>query len=707
MSTFANLIGSYVDVRSFAPPGFPRDGQPTHDWQPYIQAAVDYLIAQPVPGDSSPFGQVATLYLSPGDYYISAPIRIVRKVANAQNNPPKYEYMFCSLRLIGDGSAQAAEGLSRIRTNAPDIPAILIQAGIGVVLEHLNILGPNQWTAATNPAIVQAGSTMDAMFGPSGEDALYLYNAGNPGAAIRNSRYSPSAGIAIDPFPTSIAPIDGGYPALASEYLRCVSRGSSAVQICDCWISGFAVGIGISLSGDLLQQNCENISIVDTTIANTYAAIAVGQDQSRNITLRNLDISGSKIGVTCIDYGKGTAPCPSLWGGNVDYAKYLFRTFSFGGGAVIDSVYTELVVSIGLLGGSTNCDPIVFNGCAFNFYATPVVDQSATIPYPTRYPAPGYRLLNMTTATFQGCSFTLGVSKPVNQVAVIVNTEPMWIQNLKNLSFRTCIFYSYPAAYTEGGTTKYIDHPPFWINSYPDRVTFDNCNVSDAYVGSYGGATYSQVNPVRDMNVVINTPMLPGTLYFAVTTMAESLRWVSNGIPFVPLGTVPVTVNSDGSATFTTTNTAALHTGDLIRTMTQYNTPFQGTPWAGDVVEVILGHVRSIDTGTGKVTIEYAPDFVPTGTATHTLYMQYLPRVHLPGTATVQNATTVMVSNGTYWKPNNRIIVSNGTMTPPGTYVTAVNGNDLTLSAPLVGWQANTPYRVYDADIRELSNTKL
>jgi hypothetical protein len=106
---------------------------------------------------------------------------------------------------------------------------------------------------------------------------------------------------------------------------------------------------------------------------------------------------------------------------------------------------------------------------------------------------------------------------------------------------------------------------------------------------------------------------------------------------------------------------------------------------------LILGHVRSIDTGTGNVTIEYAPDFVPTGTATHTLYMQYLPRVHLPGTATVQNATTVMVSNGTYWKPNNRIIVSNGTMTPPGTYVTAVNGNDLTLSAPLVGWQANTP----------------
>src|SRR3954468_15492076 len=72
--TFPNLVGPWVDVRSFAPPETPRDGNAP--WHAYIQAAVDYLI-----GLSIPQGPVGTLYFPPGRYRIDQPI-LISKVYN-------------------------------------------------------------------------------------------------------------------------------------------------------------------------------------------------------------------------------------------------------------------------------------------------------------------------------------------------------------------------------------------------------------------------------------------------------------------------------------------------------------------------------------------------------------------------------------------------------------------------------------------------
>src|SRR5262245_39587767 len=81
-----NLIGPWVDVRSFAPPNKPRGpvdcDQDPHDqwnWTDAIQNAVNYLVARSIGVDHDKGYEgtnVGTLYLPPGIYRITRPIEI-------------------------------------------------------------------------------------------------------------------------------------------------------------------------------------------------------------------------------------------------------------------------------------------------------------------------------------------------------------------------------------------------------------------------------------------------------------------------------------------------------------------------------------------------------------------------------------------------------------------------------------------------------
>jgi len=71
-----NEYGHWLDVRSFAPPDYPRDG--IADWYPYLQSAVDYIVGQSL---NTNIGlatgiESGTLYLPPGIYKISQSIQV-------------------------------------------------------------------------------------------------------------------------------------------------------------------------------------------------------------------------------------------------------------------------------------------------------------------------------------------------------------------------------------------------------------------------------------------------------------------------------------------------------------------------------------------------------------------------------------------------------------------------------------------------------
>jgi hypothetical protein len=91
----SNLVGPWVDVRSFAPLETPRDG--SAPWHEYIQAAVDYLIELTL--EATPPGPVGTLGFPPGKYRIDQPIRITRTHNGV--------YAFCSINIVGDAPRSA------------------------------------------------------------------------------------------------------------------------------------------------------------------------------------------------------------------------------------------------------------------------------------------------------------------------------------------------------------------------------------------------------------------------------------------------------------------------------------------------------------------------------------------------------------------------------------------------------------------------
>jgi hypothetical protein len=215
----------------------------------------------------------------------------------------------------------------------PDKPAIIIQCGRAVRIENLAITGKNTWVS-------QQTVTLDTLY----DDSSFL-----AAGVTDNSRHAPYAGICIDPF-CSPKPADS-YPGLDAFYIPSGSggSGSSSISIERCFIHGFVVGIAISPNG--ITQNAENIAIDACTISSTKSSIAICQDQSRHVTCRNLAAVSTRYVIDCTHYGKGSGPCPSIFGANIGYAKTIFSTFSFGAGAVIDGLYCEVVLSLGVLGG--------------------------------------------------------------------------------------------------------------------------------------------------------------------------------------------------------------------------------------------------------------------------------------------------------------------------------------------------------------------
>jgi len=695
-----NLIGPWVDVRSFAPPNYPLDG--TQPWDTYIQDAIDYLVHH-VLADVPP-GSVGTLYLPPGKYPLQCPIRI-RLIDNGA-------YQFCSVRITGDAPSYGSENFhgSALIAEFYDRPAVIVQAGRAVWIENLAIVGKNNWTAKFG-----ANYTPEALY----DDASFLADG-----VADDRRFAPYAGICIDPFcdpnVKKLYPNYEMYPCMEAEYLG--SPGSSAISIQRCYITNFVVGIAISPNGIFnppnpppnfppnveITLNAENISIDDCFIGSTKSAIAVCQDQSRALSCRNLGVHSAKYAIDCRHYGLGSGDCPSIFNANIGWVKYLFNTYSFGSGAVFDGIYSEGSLSIGVLGGGGTYDGYVFNGCAFN------------LTYVGTRPSVGYHLANLARATFNACQIALG------EWNVAGPAGPLWIIGGGPLSFHDCLL----------GAVNFPDNSPaIWVMEAPQRTSFDNTGVVYAPLG----AMFSRVLSLDYVGTLVNHAVLPGCYIHQITDPMPdppSPRWVASGLRQIQVGEVlgkPAFLSlhpSTGTATFTTKDLKTLGLiapGDLISMTQPYPGAIEGYP--GTPIAGMLGKVQAVEQVDDQllgpfivVTVGHVPDYVFTNPAPGPgikLYMVGYPKVHQPtaGTTTSSDPTKVLLSPSlgpNAWLVGDRIRDDKHYI-PPGAFVAAV-GTDpkgalvsLTLSLPMDSPPPpdGTPLNLYDADVRVFTSTQV
>src|SRR5262249_42804498 len=158
--------------------------------------------------------------------------------------------------------------------------------------QNLVIRGLNTWMST-----VRVGwNSLDVHLGQT-----YLHSA-NAKSPIRDTRSSPYAGIAIDPFTALPAPDPNAppdiYPGLADRYMN--GSGCPQVSIENCGISGFAVGIAISLNQ--LSVDVEDaIAITNCSIVETKAAVAIGKRHTHT-TISNITVWAAECMINGIDY---------------------------------------------------------------------------------------------------------------------------------------------------------------------------------------------------------------------------------------------------------------------------------------------------------------------------------------------------------------------------------------------------------------------
>ena len=227
-----------------------------------IKNAVEYVIAHP-----------QKLIVPIGNFFTSRSI-IAR-------NPLAGRFFTLHLEGILSNKSSSNEYLSRITYGSKSGFALGIQLGRSIEIENITILGQYSFPHSVtnhNIATLKFADWIDP--------------------AVTDSRYAPYAGISIDPYPTG-------------------SGGTSDVIIKNCAIKQFMVGIALSPNPSTL--NDEMISILDCDIEAVRVAIAIGQDQSKEIHIDRLKVWGSTHTVIDgVNYGRGTGGgSVDMYGGNI------------------------------------------------------------------------------------------------------------------------------------------------------------------------------------------------------------------------------------------------------------------------------------------------------------------------------------------------------------------------------------------------------
>ena len=280
--------------------------KPIAGWDSYkgIQNAIDSAIVN----------HIAFVRVPVGIYYSSHSILF------------SFNGQFFSVTLLGDAPSKSAPTayVSQINFGFTSGFGIGIQLGRGITIENLTIIGMYKFPQKINNANI----------------GTLTWNQWNDSSVV-DSRLFPYAGISIDPYQNA----NGS------------NGGTSDVTIRNCSIRNWMVGIALSPNG--YTANDEMINIDNDDIESVRDCIAIGQDQSKTISITGLKVWGQTHTVLDgLNYGNGTGG-GSVFCENWNIAgqcEELFNLVNDRFPLSAKDIYSESLFKIGTLGGSAGAE---------------------------------------------------------------------------------------------------------------------------------------------------------------------------------------------------------------------------------------------------------------------------------------------------------------------------------------------------------------
>jgi hypothetical protein len=322
-----------VDVRDFGAKG---DG--VADDTRAIQAAIDHALRS----------RAVTVHLQAGRYRTTDTLHL------------GYGETFATLTLTGDGAPYAAAtGGTTVLPERIDRPAINVQGARKSAIRDICLMGRNfdHAEAKVHPNVAAGDADPINWLAPPLRQGLRQFA---PYAAITVDAYAAPPrpdGYPAPPVPPW--PVPGGVPT--------ERRFSSEIEITGCWIGGFAVGIAAQPCD--ADGNGDFLRVSGTTFANSVYGIAVGNSQSRNVSIRDCFYVRLHTFLTNRHFGRGVGmlggPLENVSGAN---SYQLLDVIASRAGAItVNTAYFEAHARIGLWSVNTGFNPgITFRSCTFN-----------------------------------------------------------------------------------------------------------------------------------------------------------------------------------------------------------------------------------------------------------------------------------------------------------------------------------------------------
>jgi hypothetical protein len=619
-------------------------GDGVNDDAPAIQAAIDYLLSSSLsfPEHADGYNRGGTLLFSGRKCYLCESSLLIYQL-NAQS---------IGITLKGVTPAYVVGGSPVLKFNYNDKPGIVIQTGRNIHIENLIISGVNDYMSQF------------ASFNDYAIDANYI----KASASVRTNRYSPYAAISIDSFENTVTS-GNQYPGLSALYANNPGGGSKQIHIVNCTILNWYVGVMLNSSAANAQG--DGCFIHHNYFQSCTYAMAIGQTQSRSVTLRDNEIDTCKVAFDCVTFGQQNGTPPHIQGGLTNGVKYLFLMGGTGiGNLEVDGLYAEVLISLGVVAAVVhpNNMPVLFKGCQFSFVETTKQAEA--------------HLIFGGDVKFVGCQLgAYGAGCLYFQVLTSTSSDSASIE-FDNTTLRTenpsGESEIYVSAFTHARWRGAAYFDPYW-----------SANISS---GERQPLTEQRtVKSIANVNRKVVTPgeriVTPNGIY--IVECAENVVNIgsSHSIAF----------DGNGGATLTLPTTGLFKVGDIVRGAESngwFNITVQGMA-VYNLITPKVGVISNI-VGTTATLIE-VPSYLDSGSVTLTnLEVVCMKRFHQLTTGDVANGTNTItncsVSGGTSlsntWFAGNRI---SGLGIPDGAFVTNVSGTTLTISKNASANHVGTP----------------
>ena len=617
-SSQAPKLPSVINVKT----DFGAKGDNATDDSAPVQAALDYVALR----------GGGTLFFPSGTFRLHRPLILGTKRSDNRGwNPTS------GVTLKGASDEGTDSGGTVLRIMYTNGPALAIQQCKHIAVEGLSFegRGPVFWDVAS-----------------------LFWETNFLGGGIRTNRYSPYAGICIDPFDAAIDAADR-YPTLSADYVSTAMGGSGHIRIQGCHIRGFYVGVMNNPSPSI--QNGETIVLDHCQIANCHTGFAAGQSQSRDNAILDCSMSSLWEALNTHRFGQRKGTCPNVYRGEITFTRYLFEpNTAWGQSFIVSGLYTESIGSLGVLhSGSADQSPIVFLGCTFNFQDENTVLQQAHLGVQNK-------------VRFISCSF-YSPNAPI--LIATRNSTPGTKVSFDSCEFRSGGFYD---------RHVYRDNC-LYLNNWA-QAEFHECKVG-------GTTTFSQIQTASSLSGLNGLSVVPNS----IVRVGTEVFLVGGDYSFHvhPRNYALNAGRNGGTFTVTADMASRLLPGDKLCQEGSISwLPSQN--WEAGYGAMYCGTISSVNGTTVVVTNS------PPNAFTNAALVRIQPKWHEPttGDLAVGKLTVSNMSAIAAWTVGDRI---RGTGIMDGTYVVATNRTTITLSrAATTGGRG---VALYDAPLARMSGS--